>query len=311
MNWKPWTLPSDRMHWCLAAAASVVGVATLLVPGASVHAQTRPAASAAAVATAPAPTAAAPAIERPLGCLIEPERSAEVGASIVGTVDVVEVERGDPVRKGQVLATLRADVERANVAAARNRSMNDGEIQATRALRENARERMLGAGALFKLGGSSALELDQAKAEFESADGRYLQAMQNRRTAVAEYQVAQAQLTQRTIRAPFDGVVVDRLVHPGERVDGKPMFRVASLSPLRVEIVAPTALYAVLKEGMRVEVTPEYPSARTVVGEVARIDRQVDAASGTFRARLNLPNPQGDIPTGLRCRVTWNTVAAR
>ena len=253
---------------------------------------------------APAP-ARTPAREQPLGCLIEAERSAEVGASIVGTIETVEVERGDPVRKGQVLAQMRSDVERANVEAARLRSANEGEIQSMRALRAHAMERARSTTALFNLGGAGATELEQARTEFDSADGRYAQALQNQRTAKAEYQVALAQLTQRTIRAPFDGVVVDRLVQPGERVDGKPMFRVVALTPLRVELVAPTALYGELKEGMKVDVTPEYPTARTVVGQVARIDRQVDAASGTFRARLTLPNPQGDIPTGLRCKVSW------
>ncbi len=279
-------------------------------PAAVATAMTSPAAAApmpAAAASAGAPTTA----NKALGCLIEPDRAADVGSSTIGMIDTVEVERGDTVQRGQVLATLKSDVERANVDAARNRANNDGEIQSARGLRDGARERLLSATRLFQLGGSSQLDLEQAKSEYESADGRYQQALQNKRTADAELQVASAQLQQRTIRSPFAGVVVERHVQPGERVDGKPMFRVATLSPLRVEIVVPTAMYGRLKEGMSVNVTPDYPSARPEIGQVARIDRQVDAASGTFRARLRLPNPQGDIPAGLRCTVSWDTPTGR
>ncbi|MFT4103909.1 MAG: efflux RND transporter periplasmic adaptor subunit [Burkholderiaceae bacterium] len=258
---------------------------------------------------AAAPTAALPAGDpappQALGCLIESERSADVGASVVGTIESVRVDRGDPVRKGQVLATLTADVERANVDTARNRANNDGEIQAAKAMRDNADERLRSMSRLFELGGAGALERDQARSELESAEGRYQQALQNKRTAQAELSVALAQLAQRTVVAPFDAVVVERHVQPGERVDGRPMFRVATAAPLKVEIVVPTASYGQFRVGMPVDVTPEYPSARPIVASVARIDRQVDAASATFRARLTLPNPDGSIPAGLRCKVDW------
>lgn len=299
-----WALPLALFGLCAAAPDATAATAPPLAT-----AMTSPAPMTAAPASAGAATASA--TNRALGCLIEPDRAADVGSSTIGMIETVDVERGDTVQRGQVLATLKSDVERANVDAARNRANNDGEIQAARGLRDGARERLLGATRLFELGGSSRLDLEQAKSDYDSADGRYQQALQNKRTAEAELQVAQAQLHQRTIRSPFTGVVVERHVQPGERVDGKPMFRIATLSPLRVEIVVPTAMYGQLKEGMSVNVTPDYPSAKPEIGQVARIDRQVDAASGTFRARLRLPNPQGDIPAGLRCTVSWGNPAGR
>lgn len=245
-------------------------------------------------------------LSQPLGCLIESDRTAELGASIVGTIDEVKVERGDAIKKGEVLATLRSDVERANVAAGRERARNEGEIKAAQALRENASEKMRSTAKLFELGAAGQLEVEQSRNDFAAADGRYTQAVQNRRTAEAELSVAEAQLAQRTIRSPFDAVVVDRLVQPGERVDGKPMFRIAALSPLRVEVVAPTALYGQFREGMAMTVIPDFPGAPPMPAQIARIDRLVDAASGTFRARLQMPNPRGDIPAGLRCKVVWD-----
>ena len=62
---------------------------------------------------------------RPSGCLIEPDRVADVGSQVVGVVERVPVERGDRVATGQPLAHLRADVERANAGAADTRARVD------------------------------------------------------------------------------------------------------------------------------------------------------------------------------------------
>ena len=50
---------------------------------------------------------------QPLVCLIQPSKIAEVGTSVTGVIEDIRVERGDYVKKGQVIAVLRGDVERA------------------------------------------------------------------------------------------------------------------------------------------------------------------------------------------------------
>ena len=70
---------------------------------------------------------------KPLGCLIEPDRVAEVGSQVVGLVERLNVERGDAVAAGQPLLTLRADVERANASAAGTRSRVDADVLAAKA----------------------------------------------------------------------------------------------------------------------------------------------------------------------------------
>ncbi|MEY2872927.1 MAG: hypothetical protein RLZZ373_298, partial [Pseudomonadota bacterium] len=50
----------------------------------------------------------------PLACLIEPSQVVDIGSPVVGVLATVAVERGDTVRRGAVVATLRRDVERAN-----------------------------------------------------------------------------------------------------------------------------------------------------------------------------------------------------
>ena len=77
--------------------------------------------------------AGAHAAQPPLRCVIEPDRVAEVGSAVIGVVDTVHVERGDTVKQGQLLAQLRANVERASVSAAQVRAQADADVQAAAA----------------------------------------------------------------------------------------------------------------------------------------------------------------------------------
>ncbi len=243
---------------------------------------------------------------QPLGCIIEPEKQAEVGSPLTGVVDSVLVDRGVVIKKGQIMAMMRAEVERANVESARSRAGADAEILAASANRDVAKIKMKRTYELGKLGFASGLEVDQAKGEYEVADQRLAQTRESKQIAERELSGAQAQLRQRTVRAPFDGVVIDRLVQPGERVDGKPMFRIAALNPLRVEVIIPSSYYGQIREGMNLPVQPEFSGASLVSAQVVQVDRLVDAASGTFRARLAMPNPKRDVPAGVRCKLALN-----
>ena len=107
------------------------------------------------------------------------------------------------------------------------------------------------------------------------------------------------------IRAPFDGIVADRYVTVGERVEEKPIFRVARIDPLRVEIIVPAALYGSVRAGMVAKVTPDLPNVAPVDTRVVLVDKLVDAASNTFRVRAELPNADGTIASGLRCRAEF------
>ena len=69
------------------------------------------------------------------------------------------------------------------------------------------------------------LELENASAEFEIADHRLQQAREALEVARREHDLARRQLEQRQVRSPIDGIVADRLLNPGERVDGRPILK--------------------------------------------------------------------------------------
>jgi multidrug efflux pump subunit AcrA (membrane-fusion protein) len=178
-------------------------------------------------------------------------------------------------------------------------------VAALAAARDLARTKLKRMHALAQLDRGGRLELETAAAEFEIADHRLQQAREALSIAQREEDMSRAQLEQRRIRSPIDGVVADRLLNPGERVDGRPIFRLVTLNRLRVEVVVPAKRFGEIKEGAMATVTPEGIDAPEVTAKVVQVDRFVDAASGTFRARLSLPNPAGQVPPGARCRIAF------
>lgn len=240
---------------------------------------------------------------QPLGCVIEPERVAEVGTPVIGVVESLHAERGARVRKGQVLAVLRADVERASLAVAVTRAQADADVQAALANFEFMRDKQARNEELVRKNFISRQALEQTRAEARIAEQRLAQTREQQRVWQRERELAQAQLGMRSIKAPFDGVIVDRYVALGERVETKALFRIANVNPLRVELMIPAALYGIVREGTLLEVTPELPNMRPLKAKVALVDTVMDAPSNTFRARATLGNPGGRLPSGVRCRV--------
>jgi membrane fusion protein, heavy metal efflux system len=239
---------------------------------------------------------------KPLGCLIEPDRVAEVGSQVVGVVEQLKVQRGEQVSAGQPLLSLRADVERANAQTADARARINADVLAAQASLDLAQQKVQRAESLVAQNFVSEQAAEQARGEAEVARQRVQQVRGQLRVWAGERQVADAQLALRTVRSPFAGVVVERYINPGERVEDKPLMRVAVIDPLRVELLVPTAQYGALVVGDQVSIQPELPGAGVVLATVRHVDRVLDAASNSFRVRLSLPNPGSRLPAGLRCK---------
>ncbi|HJQ63961.1 MAG TPA: efflux RND transporter periplasmic adaptor subunit [Burkholderiales bacterium] len=246
---------------------------------------------------------------QPIGCIIEPERVADVGSPVIGVIQAVLVERGDRVRKGQTVAVLRNDVERAAVSLAQSRARMDADEKAAVANYNFARQRLARSQDLFRKEFISKQALDQAIAEAEVAEQRLAQAREQQLALGKELSLAQARLEERTIRSPFDGIVAERYLSAGERVEEKPLLRVAKVDPLRVEVILPSTAFGMIPLGTTARIVPEMPNATPIAAKVTLVDKVLDAPSNTFRVRLKLPNPGAAIPAGLRCRADFAEIA--
>jgi RND family efflux transporter MFP subunit len=242
-----------------------------------------------------------------LDCIIEPFRVVAIGSPVTGLIEEVHVERGDSVEEDQVLVELESTVERAAVDLARARSEMSGELRAREASLALGRRNKERAEKLFERDALSYELRDTVETEAEVARLEVQQAREDKRLAALQLEQALAVLQRRTLKSPISGVVVERLMHRGERVEEEPILRIAQIDPLRVEVILPAALFDTVRPGMRVTVVPEFPGDRVHVATVAIVDRIIDAASGTFGARLDLPNPDGAIAAGLHCQAQFLT----
>jgi RND family efflux transporter MFP subunit len=238
-------------------------------------------------------------------CIIEPFQLVEVGSALTAVVASVDAERSDFVTEGQVLAQLESSPERASVAVASARAKMDGDLIARRARMELGGRKQQRAEQLFESEALSADLRDEIQTEAEVAKAVVQEARERKQLMELEYQEAYERLKEHTIHSPVSGVVVDRLKSPGEVVKEETIMVVAQIDPLRVEVILPAAVFGTVENGMRAEVIPELPDAGVQVASVTVVDRVVDGTSGTFGVRLELPNSDYAVPSGLRCQVRF------
>jgi RND family efflux transporter MFP subunit len=238
-------------------------------------------------------------------CVIEPNKVASVSSAVTGVIDKLAVKRGQLVKKGQVLATLNARVEKATVELARVRSERDQAIKAKRARLDFTKRRLKRNQSLFEQNLISEQIVDEAETDVLLAELELGEFLEERMIALLELERARQALEVRTIRSPFAGVVIDVLAAAGESIENRPLLRIASIDPLNVEVIAPVQLFGKIKKGMKAKVIPEEPIGGNYTARVVIVDRVLDAASGTFGIRLQLPNRKYKLPAGLRCQVDF------
>jgi RND family efflux transporter MFP subunit len=256
------------------------------------------------------PSAASRAQRQLVGCLIGPERVADIGTAVTGVVARMLVDRGDSVRKGQPLVVLESEVEQAGLKAAQARSAIEADVHAAEANLAMAQQKHKRMAGLVDEGFVTPQAVEQALAERDVAAQKLVQAKAQRVVQAQEAGVVRAQIGQRTLQAPFGGVVVERFLNAGERADDKPLLRVAQLDPLRVELVMPATRWGSVAGGDAIAIVPELPGAASLLARVTHVDKIIDAASNTFRVRLSLPNPGNKVPAGARCKVDSPAEAA-
>jgi len=223
-----------------------------------------------------APAASPAAAPESLNCILEPHLEVDVGSPVFGILASVDVDRGDAVVKGQAIAQLESAAQAAGVRLAEARA-------------EFNRRKVERNDELYRDELISIHEKDEIETQSVISDLELLEAREG--------------LNMRTIRSPLDGVVVERFLSPGEYVQENPVVKLAQINPLNVEVIAPVALFGSVDVGSTAQLELAEPLGGNYEVRVVVVDRVIDAASGTFGIRLELPNPGNRIPSGLNCKV--------
>ncbi|MGD9033633.1 MAG: efflux RND transporter periplasmic adaptor subunit [Desulfobacteraceae bacterium] len=237
--------------------------------------------------------------------LIEPYRVVQVGSAVPGVIDSVTVDRGDMVKKDQVLATLQSGVEKATEALARAKAEMEATIKAKQEALEFAERKLERNKDLYSQKALPDQQWDEVETQRLLAQHELTEAFDNKLLAQLELKRAIEVVERMNIRSPLNGVVVERFLHPGEYVEDQPILKLAQIHPLNVEVILPVEMLGSVKAGMDATVKPEAPISGFYTAKVKIVDKVVDAASGTFGVRLELPNPRYQLPPGLKCKVVF------
>jgi RND family efflux transporter MFP subunit len=240
-------------------------------------------------------------------CVITPYDEISIGTPVEGLIQTVPVDRGDWVTKGQVILTLESSFEEATVALAKAKAEAEAALKSSQVKIGFTGRKFERALELFKTNSIAQHEVDEAQTEKSLAEVAHREATEQKHQAELELNRATAALQLRTIRSPIAGVVVDRLLSPGEMARQQtPVMKLAQINPLRVEVFAPLSLLGKLKIGMRADVRPEGKGQPVYQAKVMVVNKVVDSASGTFGVRLEMPNPNNAISAGLACTVEFH-----
>lgn len=242
-----------------------------------------------------------------MDCVIEPSATVDLGSAVPGLIARSFYDRSDYVSKGTVMAQLESDMERVALAIAKQVANNSTAIdlrKVTAGFGERTRARN---EQLLKTSGVSRQVVDQVSTEARIASLQVRQEQESQRLAELEVQRAEATLARRLIVSPIDGTVMQMYKRAGEYVDSDPIYQIAQLDPLNVEVIVPIEYLGNLSTGMVAAITIDVPGFENQVlsAEVRRIDAVADAASATYGVRLVLENPDMKIPSGVRCQIDF------
>ncbi len=236
-------------------------------------------------------------------CIITPSVTVDVSSPVPGTLSEVNVDRSDIVAQGQVIARLNSEVEQATVELARAKAALDSEVnlgEVNLVFDERKHKRF---DSLYVKDVASSQDKDEAERNMALSKEKLKHSRELRRLRKLELLKAEAQLKQKSIRSPIQGVVVQRYKSVSEHVEDEAIVRIAQLNPLYVEAIVPMEQFGRINNGMQADVFFDAFKESPRRAKVTVVDQMGDAASGTFGVRLELPNPEYTLPAGLKCNV--------
>ncbi len=241
-----------------------------------------------------------------LDCLVKPEMYVDLSSSVDAILEKMLVDTGDHIKKGQPLVKLERTVEIARVHLARLKARSNSEIENRRVQLQYAKRNSKRIKNLYARKSVSLFDKDKADTEVALAEIELDKATENKKIAQLNLELALAELERRTIRSPIDGIVVDRYSMVGESVVERTIMKLAQVDPLRVELIAPTEYFGLIKKGMEVDIYPERPANQSYKATVTIVDQLIDPASGSFTVRMALPNPGDQLVGGVNCIASFS-----
>jgi RND family efflux transporter MFP subunit len=242
------------------------------------------------------------AFAQALDCVVKPKSTIQISAGADGLVTEVLVTRGDTVEVGDILVRLDDELERLQHELTRTRADDQGQILSQQKRLEFRQKELERAARLSSQNVTSETVREDAEIEVFLTELAVEEAKLAQKLATIEANQAAARLERRSIESPAAGTVTKVETSAGEyATEQTVLLSIAEIDPLHVEVFASLDYFETFRIGAMHTVRFSPPLTGAFAAEVTVVDRVFDASSGTFGVRLEIPNPDGKIPTGVRC----------
>jgi len=239
-----------------------------------------------------------------------PYLTVSLHAKVPAYIDRVLVDRGSAVKQGDLLVEMSAPEMAAQIAEA------ESKVQAAEAERIQAEAQLAAAQATYDRlkqaaqtpGAVAVNELIQAEKLAEAAKALLNSRQQASKAAEAAVRSQKDLQAYLKITAPFEGVVTDRMVHPGALVgpgNDIPLLVIQQVSRLRLVVPVPEEdVSGIVNGAVVVFQVPAWPE-RTFLGKVARLSHALDPKTRTMPVEVDVLNPDGSLSPGMFATVKW------
>jgi RND family efflux transporter MFP subunit len=223
-----------------------------------------------------------------------PYEEVTLHAKVTGYVNKMNVDFGDQVKAGQLLATLevpelQAELENAQAAKAKAEAdYNNAHLIYTRLLSVNQDHPNL-----------------VAQQELDTAQANDLTATAAIAAAKADFEKFSTMVSYTQITAPFDGVVTHRYADPGTLIDAEslPVVQVSDNYRLRLDFPVTVDYVKDIRLGDPVEVRVDSLNGKTLAGTISRFTHEVDDNTRTMTTEIEVPNPDLKLVPGMYATV--------
>src|SRR2546427_3271415 len=240
---------------------------------------------------------------------LQPYEAVAVFPKVTGFVESIKVDRGSVVKAGQNMIRLIAPEIAAQRAEAQSKlqgaDAQRSEAEAKLSSDESTYQRLKSASSTPGVVAGNDLEIAQKAVD---ADRARLEASRGSAEAAKSALKSVAELEgYLQVRAPFNGIVTERNVHPGSLVGpsnstsgaAMPMLRLEKAERLRLVVPVPEKYAGGIAEGGKIEFSvPAYPG-QIFAGTVARIAHSVDVKTRTMPVELDVKNADGRLSSGM------------
>jgi RND family efflux transporter MFP subunit len=318
-------MKTSRSHVFMLGAAGALALSALAT-GCS------PNAAANTTAATPEPVTIATAVVesspidrylRVTGSLLADEQ-AEVSAEVGGRVIATPVERGTRVAPGAILVIISGTQAGAQLAEAEANaaqiearvglapgqpfdSLRVPEVMSAKAALDLADAEFARIQSLLDQKVVSRSEYDQRRMQVDAARHQYQMAQNGAEQsfraldgARARVALARKAMADTTVRAPFAGLVAERLVSAGDFVSaGTRVATVVRIDPVRVELTVPEHAVALIEEGQQVRLTVDAYPGQQFIADVRHISPALRADQRALMVEAVAANPDGRLKPGL------------